>query len=1858
MQESPTRATAHAAPGEKPGRECSRDVAVIGMAGRFPGARNVDEFWANLLAGKVSIARVAADKSIPASSDRGSHWVNAEGILADYDSFDESFFHVSPHDARVLDPQHRLFLECAVHALEDAACDVSQSKVGVYAGQGLTSYLLHNVLPHRPGARLSTSDLISNDKDFLATHVAHKLNLRGPCASIQTACSSSLVAVAMAVQDLLAFRCDVALAGGVFVKVPHGVGYEHVLGGIMSADGHCRAFDADARGTVPGSGVGIVVLKRREDAVAADDRVDALIIGSAINNDGALKVGFTAPGVKGQTEVILMARGEAGIDPATIEYIETHGTGTPLGDQIEIAALRDAFLAGSPRKHRCWLGSVKANVGHLDAAAGIAGLIKTVLAVKNGVVPPAVSVRQNRSDLEGPGVTFGLPSMPVEWPHASPGEPRRAAVSSFGLGGTNAHLIVESAPERRAVPPADGPWLVMLSAHSRPALTAMARDLASHLERHPDLELADGASTLARRRADHAHRLAFVVSGRKDAIRWLEQPDVGRVEPAAKNVVLLFPGEGSPYDGMGRGLYARYAQFRRAVDDVSRAVGRQLEFDIRAFFAASDDTRRAPPLAAGLVPMALFVVEYALARLLMEQGLEPTAVVGHGIGEVAAACCAGAIDLDSAVSILGERTAPPIESREPRIAFYSSSTGRWVHGPESLRPDHWARHIVAPVRFGAALDELAREPGLCLEVGPGAVLSAMGTAERRNGLRFVACLDGTGGVHGEVERFLQAQARLWAAGAVFVPTQPDQSSRPPVRLPSYPFQRSRHWLDPPRPPRAEAEHAPTRKGESGPPLTIPSWKLLSPLPPSFPTGGGGAHRWVLFSAGDVGEAFARVLASLVPDLIIVRPGAEFARRADRDYVIRAHEREDHLRIVAELARMDGRPLRFLHAWQLAPAADADFTEPLECGLVSLVYLLQGIGHLEPYGRCEVDLLASGLYRVMDEDQVLPARAAMLGCCRAAPQEYVGLTLRVVDASLSSLRDGDQRRRDMLDLVTSNLIAADTTEVALRGRQRWGPGEPQPLVLASTPQRSIREDGVYVVTGGGGAMGSAMASYFAARARVRVVLIGRSLGANMAPEEKRSSPSRVAAIEEALVPGGSVHVVPVDVADRDQLDLALREVRRRFGRIVGVVHAAGVAGGRTLQAESRESLLEPLRAKLWGTAHLLDLTAADGLDFFFLCSSTKAGQPGPGEAAYGAANCALTAFAHRSGRPEVCAIHWGFWPELGLAAATKSPLEAAQFERDVKEHSLEKWGIGTFDRIFQGSIVSEVIFDPELPAPSPPLPGDEADGAPMNEPAAPRPSLDTPYAPPSTSLEEKIAAIWRRTFALDRVGVTDNFYELGGDSLIKLRLAAELRSQSIVLSQQHLAEAENIQQMAAFAARSAESPSHPATGCADESDDYPLTPTQRWFFEQNLAHPNHWNQSVLLEIAAHVEVGVLREACSALVARHEALRLRFRSERGEWRQEKATAAWDAGFEVVDLGRVLGPERRTVLERRSAEAEASLDLHSRLVRFVYFHIGAGQSGRLLIAIHHVAVDVVSWTVLLRELGELCQRLARREKVELETPSCPFTRWASQLEAFASGPEFEKEQTYWRSTLDATFQPLGPSSPMVDTEGSAAIAEASIDEDLSSRLAGGAAGRHGRLRDTLLTGAALALSRWMEMSEVAFDIEGLGRTDPLGMLDLSGTVGWCTSIFPVRLQLAQKERPADFLARVGQMLRSVPSDGIGYGLARYRRSLDRAGLVLPAIGAPSLATRLRRPPISFLYLGADDASPDGVVLRRSSAPGPERHPENLRPYQLDIVARLVEGRVSCAFVHSRHRYDRTAIGQLLSLFQESLHRLAPPQ
>jgi phthiocerol/phenolphthiocerol synthesis type-I polyketide synthase E len=1319
-------------------------IAVVGTACRFPGARDVEQFWRNLVEGRESITFFGADElraaGVPEEDIANPDHVPAAPLMPDVDMFDAELFGMTAAEAELCDPQIRVFLELCHAALEDAGYDpfTVADSVGVYGTAGPNVYLYDNLRSH-PGAGGIVA-ATTNHTDYLATRVSHVLGLRGPSIAVQTACSSSLVAVHLAAQALRVGECDAALAGGAVVDLPLGSGYRWTPGGVQSADGHCRPFDAAGSGTIFGSGAGVVVLKRLDDAVAAGDHVRAILRGSAVNNDGSEKVSYSAPSVSGQSAAIVEAMTLAGALPTDIDYVEAHATGTTLGDPVEVAALAEAYAAigEPPPAGSIAIGSVKSNIGHMGAVAGIAGLIKLVLMLERQAIVPSINVDTVNPRLELEKTPFTVATTLEPW-RRRPERPRLAGISSLGVGGTNAHLVLAEGLPDPVGHEVERPSVVLWSARSEQGVTELGTGLGRYLGGRGRAVFADAAATLQHGRTAHPVRAAMVCTSADDAVAALEGGRTRVITGPVRHDVrtaMLFPGQGAERAKMAAGLYGTVRTFSIAMDeciDLFEAEGVRL-YDV---WTAGEELPDDPTVVQAL----LFSVEYALGAMWTSAAAGVDAVLGHSLGELVAATVAGVFDLPDAVRVVAARAAAmaaaPCEGRmlavaapfaelsdvvrapvvlaavdsprqtvlsgtaealaevaarlaerrvatrflpvtqafhhpgwraaadswlptlrlamprPPRLPLYSGRTGAVVSPEQAVDPAFWADQLVHPVRFWPALDALlAGAERTLLEVGQGRTLTALARqhpAVAAGRVDAVTCLPGTGD---DVTAVLGAAARLWVRGSAVdwaALEQPTPSRR--VSVPGYPYQRRRYWIDPPpgdgRPAAVATPAAVTV------PATVPDSAVDGASPVS-------AVRWVERERPSKrADAGGTVLVLLPADeqravtvlsavqraglrTVRVRPGDAFAERAG-EFTVDLGRPDDLDRVVSALASRGVAPAVMVHAAALAPFATPDsrtLAGQVDTAFTSLLALARLALRHPPGPAPRLFVVTSESVDVSGGDRVAPAKAMAAALVRTVRAEAPGTVAKVIDVGA---------RVPVADLAQELGCDAPADLVALRGTRRWEPVE-RPLPIGAEQRDVLRERGVYLITGGFGGLGLALArALYSTGLRPRLVLMGRRNPVDdpdLTPEGKsaREAVSALVALGAEVLPAAG------DVGDAADVRRVLDEATRRFGPVTGVFHLAGVPGDQMVAFRQPAAAAKVLHPKVRGSVVLLEAFADRPAPDFVVLFSSRAGTDGlVGCGDYAAANAFLDALAVTSppagGR--ILSIGWPVWQGPGM-----------------------------------------------------------------------------------------------------------------------------------------------------------------------------------------------------------------------------------------------------------------------------------------------------------------------------------------------------------------------------------------------------------------------------------------------------------------------------------------------------------------------------------------------------------------------------------------------------------------------------------
>ncbi len=1451
-------------------------MAIIGLAGRFPGAASIDELWSNLVGGVEAVVDLS-DADLDAagvSAEERAHtdYVRRGTKVAGIDEFDASFFGYSPREADIMDPQHRVFLETSWHAIEHAGYAPGEEgarRVAVFAGAGANGYL-YNVYSNPSIVELAgrTQILVGNEIGFLASRVSYKLDLIGPSVSLRTACSTALTALHQACRSLADGEADLALAGGVFVNTEFRAGYRYQAGGFLSPDGHCRPFDAAAQGTTFNSGAGAVVVKPLRVAIDDGDTVYAVVKGSAVNNDGGLKVGFTAPSQSGQRAVITDAMAAADVKPETISYVEAHGTGTPLGDPIEIQALTQAYRQHTDRAAYCWIGSIKSNLGHLDAASGIAGLIKVILAMHNRQIPPSLNFERANPATELGSSPFRVPTEPIDWDGDGP---RRAAVSAFGFGGTNAHVIVEESPPLPATSSSRPSQLLLLSARTPEGLDHVSSDLSAHLRRI-DPELSDTAYTLALGRQQAENRRAVVASDTSGAAEALERLDrstvvSGTSDGVVRPTTFVFAGQGTQYPHMGRQLYAVEPLFRDQVDTCASILTPLLGVDIRAVMWPEGEHPPGLDLKqTAMAQPALFVIEYALAAVWRSWGLVPDRMVGHSVGELVAATMAGVFDLPDALALIAERgrlmqslpsgggmlsvsadrmtveemlvpplvvaahngptdcvvsgpldqlqllaaeaarrtvttrdvetshafhspaMQPMIDEMEavvasvprsrPAVPFLSNVTGTWIGDDDAVDPAYWGRQARVPVEFDTCLRQLAAEPGALVEIGPGQHMAGM--ARRALGssgaTMITSSLSHPRDPRTDTESMQRAAGQLWTVGVELDwPSYFGNERRRRIALPATPFARARHWLEPdPQAGSRRATDSEGRQANIADWFSLPSWDRVPPAAETVTTGGS----WLLLVDESHAESLAESMLASGRTPTIVVYGNDLDGLGTNRVTIDPTEASHYCDLVASVGP---DPIRIVHAWALPdgddePPGPTDLGSPVDrariLGFESLLLLGQALSSHGPDDQ-RLWVATAGIHDVVGGESLRPEWATVLGPCAVLPREHPALDACSVDL------DPEQPATWSHDLVAELGMKPKREPVAYRRGRRWVRSfRPWPLPGADRVDGpvAVGPDGWYLVTGGLGGVGLAVAGWLASTG-ARLVLTGRS-------SLDADDGQRRLAVEQLRTSGAEVVVEQADVADRVAMTELVERARNRWGRLRGVVHAAGVAGGGLAQLKQLDDARAVLRPKVDGTLVLDGLVRADELDWFVLFGSNAANVGDFGQIDYCAANCFLDAYAHsRADRFPVVTIDWGPWQEIGMSVTTDVPEQLRETRiQDLAVRGMSpESGLDALGRILAVPGAPQVVVSPtrldvlfanafSLRSAGPD--GDERLATIGGGETRAR-GLTGELIQPESKLETQLCEAWQQTLGIDEVGVNDNFFDLGGSSLIAIQLIDRL-----------------------------------------------------------------------------------------------------------------------------------------------------------------------------------------------------------------------------------------------------------------------------------------------------------------------------------------------------------------------------------------------------------------------------------------------------------------------------------------------------
>lgn len=1490
------------------------DVAVIGMSCRFPGANNVDTFWNNLVQGVESIRTFTKEELRAANVSEellnNPQYVPAKGILDDIEYFDANFFGYNPTDAKITDPQQRIFFECAWEALETAGCIPEKYKglIGVYASMADSLYLQNNILKNKNFSETLDwfQTRIGTSITTLSTQLSYRLNLQGSSINITTACSSSIVAIATACRALVDYDCDVAIAGASAIAVPQKSGYLFQTDGIESSDSHCRAFDRDAEGTVFSNGVGVVILKRLEDAIRDSDPIQAVIKGWSINNDGSEKIGFTAPSVIGQAKCVSAAFDFSEIHPDSLSYLEAHGTGTILGDVIELDALEKAFRQQSSEKQFCAIGSVKTNIGHTDIAAGMASFIKTVLALKNKIIPPTLHYQNPNPKIDFPNTPFFVNSAIKKWDFGM--LPRRAGINSSGIGGTNAFLILE---EFKAHKTEDNQHLklLLLSAKTKSALEKMTHNLIQTLDTTNTYNLADVAFTLQVGRADFNYRRMLIATNTNEALSKLKKLSHDSVfnkhHTSVPKVVFMFSGQGTQYVGMGKALYSLEPVFKEWIDHCCEYLEEDLKHAVQNLIFQSSDNDEASYNTAIAQP-ALFIIEYSFAKLLMGLDIKPDAMIGHSIGEYVAASLAGVMTLENALKLVcyraklmattrsgvmlavhmaehelpaflssetvsiaainsntscvisGEhktieiieqklkkanimhrrlrtahafhshmmdpiledfhRVLETVELHPLSTPFISNVTGDWINVTEATSPDYWTRHLRGSVQFLAGLKTLVDNgANIFIEIGAGKTLCRFVQEFIKKNPNI--CVTNTmPSANDEAlsaeESLAMALGQLWLHGVqINWANYHKHTMRQKLVLPTYPFERQVYWIEP-----DDTENNQNKYKKQPYPKWFyePSWVRTSlfDLQGQFPNIFRVPSCWLLFLDNEgVGHNIATMLLQHKHMVITVQQGSDFAVLSNQAYTIDFTKKEDYQKLVYSLCKITNLPLKVINLFALTSEHNInnldlkEVKKNLYLCFYSSLFFVQAL--IEQQYEQQINILHVGneIYSVVGSEKIYPVKATVTGVCRVIPQEHPHFKMRVLDVVLSEIK-GKYKHFMSQQIISALLAEHENAEniIAYRGQFQWTQVF-QSLKCKTEMDFTLRPGGVYVLTGGLGGISLTIAKLIAQSSKnPHLILLSRSSFPQQRDwktwitehEEKDKTRKKILHLEEIKNLGAHLTIMQSDVVDFEQLNLTIENIRKTFGCIHGVIHAAGIAGGGLVQLKTEEMANKVLAPKVDGTYILTYLLRDEPLDFFVLCSSVSAIIGELSQVDYCAANACLDAFGYTTAfnKTPLTVINWNTWREIGMAVETDRPEDVTYFDRnndispaegarifsDLLGHHCKQAIISTFDiNAYIGLMAQNKEANSVMVIERHKVLNDEAE---IN------------YVPPSNDIELALVNIWQHILGIEKIGILDDFFELGGHSLMALRMLTKIQEKlNIKISLQVLQEAKVIQVLA-------------------------------------------------------------------------------------------------------------------------------------------------------------------------------------------------------------------------------------------------------------------------------------------------------------------------------------------------------------------------------------------------------------------------------------------------------------------------------
>ncbi|OFX87034.1 MAG: hypothetical protein A2X00_10635 [Bacteroidetes bacterium GWE2_32_14] len=1569
------------------------EIAVIGMSCRFPGANNINEFWSNLKNGVESLEFLTEKEleNIDQKIKDNPFYVRAKGgIIKDIYSFDEQYFNYNPNEVEVMNPQNRLIHELILEALEDAGCNSYNfnKKISLFAsGSSSTNWEMlinQSEISNQIG---QFNSVLFSRIDYLATRIAYKFNLKGQSVFISTACSSSLVAIHLACRSLLAGECNMALAAGSSLSILPQDGYIYQKDMIFSSDGHCRAFDESADGTVRGQGGGVIVLKLLDDAIKDRDHIYAIIKGTATNNDGCQKIGYTAPSVEAQADVVKNAMLFGEVEPSTISFVETHGTGTNLGDPIEIEALKLAF--NTKEKNFCGIGSVKTNIGHLDNASGIAGFIKTVLAIKNKTIPPTLNFKNpnHKIDFENSPFYVNCELKDI----IDKKESIRAGVSSFGIGGTNAHVVLEEFNQEKKHSLSRNNHLILLSAKSEKSLDMATLQIQKYISVNKDVNLPDLSYTLQIGRGNYEYKRIIVSSSIQELRETLNNENSKGIqtfytENIKKDLAFVFCGIGSQYRNLGEQLYKSEKVFSDEVNTCISFIDKQYNIDCKKLLFSSDNFNSLIDIRENIEDfeesqLVTFIIEYALAKLLIYWGILPNVLIGYSFGEYVAACIAEIYTLEDALTLIIERgklikkinygkmlsiplsqelVLPYLDNRisvaidngiscivgglpddisefhskmknegflcmevnnpyaihthlmkpiiqdfreilrnikfqQPKYPIISNLTGSFIESEKIACPEYWLDHLCNKVKFSEGIAKLLENDNLAIiEIGAGRSLCNIidQISPRKKGQHLINTLPAKQERQADDKYFLKKIGQLWLYGVEINWTKYyENEERYKLSLPTYPFARSKfdrvinEYLQKDNSINTKEI---SREEDIANWFYVPIWKRTVNSLNNYKLLENKNEKWLFFTDNNKKWSFLFNDLNLLPiEIIKVVKGDSYVKLDKNNYVFNHLNIDNYKYLFTSLNNDNLIPDRIIYIWDVNQSEDAQLTKSYfeACqynGLYSVLHLIKNITNYN-IKNLKINILTSNVFQVNGLENIDPSKSTIIGSINSIHQEYPFIKCTIID--VESLKN----KNLILKWIKSD-IANDTREnfVAYRNNFRWIKEYQQfRLEAYDITKIPLKKNGVYIITGGLGKIGQSIAKYLGYNYHAKIILTGRNKFPEMRMwEDIISSESEdvwvkksINVFQSIINCGGKLIIKDIDVTDEEGMISFISEVEDKWGKIDGVIHAAGnMIGGSFQKAINQTTIIdlnEQFVSKVYGTNVLYNIFKEKNPDFVLLISSLSSILGGIGFYSYAAASNYLDSVSQllfHKGVKNWISVNWADW-----SFRTLNNNEIGDFKSAYSINPED--GIKTFERVLGNLDINQIVvsagslserikkwvslenFNENISQKSKII-------------KRKKPILLTKSILPETELEKQLTTYWEDFFGYSELGIYDNFFELGGDSLKALMILSKIHKEfNVIIPLSEFFNDPTIYNCAFIIAEHKNKKKILYKSC-EKREYYPLSSSQMgiYSFQQINEGSTAYNEPRIIKLKKGITLSDIEYVINLIISRHDALRL--------------------------------------------------------------------------------------------------------------------------------------------------------------------------------------------------------------------------------------------------------------------------------------------------------------------------------------------------------------------------------------------------